>query len=621
MKVNKLEAVNFKNYSKLSIDFNKLENINFILGKNGLGKSSILDALSYSLFGKTLQEQSGDSVINNKTKKNMKVSLHFNIDKDTYQISRYRKDKVNKNKVLLFKNGDEISKPHTKDTDLLIIKILGFDINIFKQVVSFNATSSELFVNGTDKYRKDFLEKLLNISIFDKSLEIAKQEYKDTNSIYLNKKEELKSLKEKEELSKSLISNYEKSLSLWKSSYINCENQYKELKDEFDSIKENDTSLIPKYKNKINNLNAEISSYNSDSLSLLLGEYNKVKYKLSSLKKDYMEYKKDYISCKEDYNNLINSPNPVCKYCGSTLNDEHKKKELNRLMQDGKKAGENATKLKKEATLLLKKESELKNNIDIEKEKQNKYAEKVSSINDEITDIRLKIKEIEDSVSRKNKLGISMKNIDDKLVYLENEKPKKPKIDDFEKDINSLTNSIKSLEDELVVLDEVKNLFNQKGLKNAYISSSLPLINKNINQYLSILSDDTIGCSILTKTEDKKGNSKNKINLKIDYPNRGDNITFNDLSSGEKRIVSLSILLAFNLYFQKNNSFKILLLDEVFDTLSEDRIDNVIKLLKEIKNEYDYIFVISHLDSLKYNNEFNKINIIQDNNNNSICSI
>ncbi|HJD73809.1 MAG TPA: AAA family ATPase, partial [Enterobacter roggenkampii] len=54
MKVNKLEAVNFKNYSKLSIDFNKLENINFILGRNGLGKSSILDALSYSLFGKTL---------------------------------------------------------------------------------------------------------------------------------------------------------------------------------------------------------------------------------------------------------------------------------------------------------------------------------------------------------------------------------------------------------------------------------------------------------------------------------------------------------------------------------------------------------------------------------------
>ena len=64
-----------------------------------------------------------------------------------------------------------------------------------------------------------------------------------------------------------------------------------------------------------------------------------------------------------------------------------------------------------------------------------------------------------------------------------------------------------------------------------------------------------------------------------------------------------------------------MLLDEVFDTLSEDRIDNVIKLLKEIKNEYDYIFVISHLDSLKYNNEFNKINIIQDNNNNSICNI
>ena len=484
MKVNKLEAVNFKNYSKLSIDFNKLENINFILGKNGLGKSSILDALSYALFGKTLQEQSGDSVINNKVNKNMMVSLYFDIDKDIYQISRYRKDKVNKNKVLLFKNGDEISKPHTKDTDLLIIKILGFDINIFKQVVSFNATSSELFVNGTDKYRKDFLEKLLNISIFDKSLEIAKQEYKDTNSIYSSKKEELKSLKEKEELSKSLISNYEKSLSLWKSSYINCENQYKELKDEFDSIKENDTSLIPKYKNKISDLNAEISSYNSDSLSSLLDEYNKVKYKLNSLKKDYMGYKNDYISCKEDYKNLINSPNPVCKYCGSILNDEHKKKELNRLMQDGKLAGENATKVKKEATLLLKKESELKNNIDVEKEKQNKYAEKVSAINDEITDIRLKIKEIEDSVSRKNKLGISMKNIDDKLVYLENEKPKKPKVNDFEKDINSLTDSIKSLEDDLAVLDEVKNLFNQKGLKNAYISSSLPLINKNINHYV-----------------------------------------------------------------------------------------------------------------------------------------
>lgn len=621
MKIIKLEAINFKNYSKLCIDFNKISNVNFIIGKNGLGKSSILDAISYALFGKTLQDQGGDSIINNKINKNLKVSLEFIIDKNTYRVERYRKDKINKNKVLLFKDNEEITHPHAKDTDLDIIKIIGFDINIFKQVVSFNSSSAELFVNGTDKYRKEFLEKLLNINIFDISLEIAKQEYKDTNNVYQSKNTELNSLKDKKELSKTIIENYNNSLSLWEQSYSNCEEQYTNLKKEYDNIDESDSKLIPKYQEEINKLSNEISSYNSDSLSSLLSKYNNTKYKLNGLKDDYNHFKSDYNECKSEYSKVLSSPNPTCKYCGSVLNEEHKKKELKRLADDGKELKIKAQQAKKDAIPLMQDLSSLEIKIKKEKQKQKEYGGLVAEVNDKITNLKMKINDIENSISNKNKLGIELKNIDDKLVYLENKKPEKPKVENYDKQIKDLKGTIESLEKDLSILDEVKNLFNQKGLKNAYISSSLPLINKNINKYLSILSDDTIACSIMTKTVDKKGNSKNKINLNIDYPNRGENIEFNDLSSGEKRIVSLSILLAFNLFFQNNNNFKMLLLDEVFDTLSDDRIDNVLKLLDLIKDDYDYIFVISHLDSLKYNNEFNKINIKQDSNNNSICII
>lgn len=622
IKLIKLEASNFKNYKTLHIDFDKLDHINMIIGRNGLGKSSILDTLSYVLFGETLQGQKSDTVINNKYGKGLKTLLEFSKDSTLYRVERYRKDKVNKNKVLLYKDNEEVTTPHNKDTDLAIINILGFDINVFKQVVSFNSSSAELFVNGTDKYRKEFLESLLNIDIFDKSLEEAKQQYKDTNTLKENKKKELNSLDDKQAIQNQLENQYKESINAWEDNYKTLESLYDETKEQLDSFQLMSTKDIPVYRTEINKLQDTLrSSQEALSSSWNPNEYNKTYAAYMNLERQLKDYKKVYDDNKKEYTKLLNSPNPVCKYCGSVLNEEHKQKELTRLKEEAQQAIKDF-KLNKpkydetKQTLINLKQAQQE-----AQSKQEEYNNQMQDTYAKINDYKAKIAEVENNVEQENALKIKLKNLDDRMINVENNKPTKPELHDFTKEREELNNSIEELVHELDILDDVKNLFSQKGLKNVYISSSLPIINKDINKYLSILSDGEIACNILTKDKDTKGNTKNKIQLALDYPSRGEGITFNDLSSGEKRIVSLSILLAFNSYFQSNCAFKVLLLDEVFDTLSDDRIENVMKLLDTIKENYDYVFVISHLDSLKYDTEFNKLNIETDKEENSILIV
>lgn len=619
LKLLKLSATNFKNYETMKLDFSNLNNVNVIQGENGLGKTSILDAISYALFGSTTNGNSGDVLVNRQATKNMYVTLEFQLDKHVYRIERYRKHSKHKNQVLLFKDNEDISKPRIKDTNDYIVDLIGFDYALFKAVIIFNATTSNTFVGGSDKDRKLILNELLNLDKFDQALAEAKEETKQVKSNVDTLVQKRTILKESQSNNNQLKAQYNLLKKQWEDNYSNLEKKYSTLEEDISSTKDIDTKRIPELNNKILDLTQQVSNLQgTNNTNTLISEVSSIESKLSILKTKGENAKQEVLKAKADYTSILNSETPTCLYCGNPLDDSHKQQELDRLKKVGSENLDIYNKALSEYKELSNKLSQKKAMLAEEQQKSSKLLEQANSLNAKLRQAQSELQTIEQQTQELNKKKIELHNLDDELVYLENNKPTPPDIKDVDKELSKLEEDLDKENQELHVLNESVNIFNNKGLKNVYIDGSLPSINASFKEYLGILSDGTMEAQLVTQTTNKSGKTSNKLNIELSYPSRGDNITFDELSSGEKRIVSLSLLLSFNEFWQKNNSLKLLLLDEVFDTLSSNRIHNVFKLLDTIKDKYDYIFIISHLDSLQ--NDYNRISIMKNNRGQSILN-
>src|SRR5690606_15704134 len=159
-----------------------IEGENLTSGKflsNGSGKTSLLEAIVYAIYDTTSKGVQSDDVINNKVGKNTCVTLIGYNGEDEYRIERYRKHKKHKNKVLLFLNGKEITEKSTRDTNKTIENIVGIDYNTFINSIMFSQGSGAgRFAMATDKEKKEILENLVNLEIYAKAQEIAKNRVK-----------------------------------------------------------------------------------------------------------------------------------------------------------------------------------------------------------------------------------------------------------------------------------------------------------------------------------------------------------------------------------------------------------------------------------------------------------
>jgi len=514
-----------------------------IIGKNGEGKSTCLDALCFGLFGKPFRNINKNQMINSINGKNALVEIEFSIGKKEYKIIRGIKPNIFEiylDGVMV--NQDAASKDYQK---ILEQQILRLNYKTFTQVVILGSASFVPFMQLSSAQRREVIEDILDIKIFS-----------TMNSL----------LKEKVSATKDEITKVESDLKLAKE---RVENQQAIIK----TISEAKTSAIESIRAKISSNTAEILSSESE-ISTILEEIDTLKASIND-KENVTEdidkaksYRSKFLQQIEtcEHNSEFFNAHDVCPSCRQGIPEEHKSnivEELNsQLVEQNRKVGELETVL-----------SRLNENL-----------RKITEVQSQITDKNIELSTKNSAISLLNKqIKGLQEEIESTKTDTANLDEEKIKLKVLAQEALSNINNRKEL-DSVKELQEVASaLLRDTGIKTAIIREYLPVMNKLINQYLNQM-DSYIHFEL-----DESFNETIKSRFR-------DEFTYASFSEGEKMRIDLAILFTWRQIAKLKNSVNtnLLMLDEIFDSsLDVNGTDYFLTLMNTL-GEHSNVFVISH---------------------------
>jgi len=541
------KTLSWKNFLSTGNQPNKLilnkSTTTLIIGKNGEGKSTCLDALCFGLFGKPFRSINKNQMINSINGKNALVEIEFSIGQKEYKIIRGIKPNIFEiymDGVLM--NQDAASRDYQK---ILEQQILRLNYKTFTQVVILGSASFVPFMQLPSNQRREVIEDILDIKIFS-----------TMNSL----------LKERSNATKDEIARVESALSLAKQK---VESQQAIIK----TISEAKTSAIESIRAKIAANTSEILSSEVE-ISTILEEIDTLKASINDKEnvtedidkaKSFRSKLLQKIETCEHQSQFFNE-HDVCPSCDQGIPEEHKSKiveELNsKLLEQNGKVGELET-------ILSNLNEKLSNIAQVQSQITEKNIE-LSTRNSAITLLNKQVKTLQaEAESAKTDTA----NIDEE----------KSKLKELAQDAMSNINRKKELDSDKELQEIAGALLRDTGIKTAIIREYLPVMNKLINQYLNQM-DSYIHFEL-----DEAFNETIKSRFR-------DEFTYASFSEGEKMRIDLAILFTWRQIAKLKNSVNtnLLMLDEIFDSsLDVNGTDYFLNLMNTL-GENANVFVISH---------------------------
>lgn len=580
----KLKFANILSYGAKITEINFKSGLHLISGKNGDGKSSIIDALSFCLYGVPYRNIKINELINRKNKKKLYTELDFKIDNNHYNIVR----KLAPSKIIIHKNGDLLENLSSKRlTQEEINKILGIDYNLFKQIISLSITYNKPFLSLRTSEKRDIIESIFNIKVFGEMLKVLKK----NNS----------GLKTQSEIHGQSISLLENTLRTYKK-------QLKDMKVAIRDFERNKNGDLKRENSKLKSLIKEKDRFekNIERKTNMVGKLktaDKLQELIDSRKDKERKRAHEEVAIKNVTKSMsIIDGNDMCPTCNQELTKEHKEKEVANFKSQLEIAEKLKEKYDKEIKTLIgkierinndvKKRNELTNEISAEKSKLKFY-------NDQITDSKNIIKEID-----RRTLNFDLESFNKTF----NEKKEEYK--EVYKENKSVQKTIKNN-------DIVSNILSENGIKAYFFQKLIPVLNTKINEYLNKF--DLPIQLVFNELMEENITS---------IAGTGKNLNYYSFSEGEKKRIDMSIMLSFISITKMicNWNCNLIIMDEILDTSIDE--EGLYKLIGNIKNmifgskDSLCIYIISHrviesgafysICEAKFQNGFSKLISVTD---------
>ena len=540
------ERIRWKNFLSTG---NQFTEINFletpstlIIGNNGAGKSTMLDALCFGLFNKPFRKVTKSQLVNSINERETRVEIEFSIGSVEYKVIRGMKPglfELYRNDNLI--DQDAANRDYQKYLEQSILKL---NFKSFTQVVILGSSTFVPFMQLSAPHRREVIEDILDIQVFSHMNMLLKDRVKDNN-------EALKDCEHELEMAKQAITSQQKTLDKLTEF---TDKQKLELQLQID----NNEERISQIHNEVEVLQSEIDSGKTidKDLKKIQASYNQTIKIMTSIDTKNKKIQKDI---------KFFTTNTACPTCAQTISPEHRDEKVEAFSNKGKELSDASIQLAEQ----LKSIEERTKGI---KEKQ--------SI---LTETQFEIRRLYNEETRLLKQNSNNR----KILEVENDNQDIKKEDNL---LQELTSNFEDKEEACASVNKdaqdyklVATLLKDGGIKSKIISKYIPIINQRINKYLSSM-DTYINFTLDDQFRE------------IIKSRHRDKFSYSSFSEGEKQKIDLSLLFTWRHIAKIKNSIttNLLILDEVFDSsLDTSATEELLKILKELQDTTN-MFIISH---------------------------
>ena len=531
-----------------------------IVGNNGSGKSTLLDALTFSLFGKPFRKISKSQLINSVNEREARVEIDFSISNVDYKVIRG----IKPNTFEIYKDGKKLNEDASANDQQKSLEgqILKLNYKSFTQIVILGSASFVPFMQLSAPHRREVIEDLLDIKVFSSMSEILKDKLKVSRErikvLELKKESVADKIVMQKRFIKQIEEEGENDISKKRQKIIDCDKKFAD------------------YQKRVENLLVDVEN-KKKAMAVYLTASDTVK-KLERFR-DKVNFKRQDASSELGFWNN----NTVCPKCTQSIDESFRLDKIGKLEEDIAKYKANVV--------------ELEEAVNAEEQRYAKFLgfqNEITSLNNEISQHNI---HLSTTTKFKKDLETEIQNITDKL---ENRTTENEKLAEYKTRLKDILTELTEVSEEYDYLEQSKMLMNDDGVKRSIIRKYLPLINRQVNDYLQRM-DFYIN---FTLDEDFSESIQTPMHERFSYAS---------FSEGEKMRIDLALLFTWRDIARMKNSVvtNLLIMDEVFDSsLDGFGTEEFLKIVRFVLQDAN-VFIISHknelYDKFHHSMEFEKV--------------